>query len=47
MEQITQTKGLLQLNSRGMILSLGGSQGICCSCVSEGYKMTVLVAPQP
>lgn len=33
MEQITQAKGLLQFSSRGMILSPGGSQGICCSCV--------------
>lgn len=25
----------------------GGSQGICCSCVSGSYKLTVLVAAQP
>lgn len=41
MEQIAQAKRLLQFSSRGMILSPGGSQGICC------YKMTVLVAARP
>lgn len=43
MERIT----LLQFNSRGMILSPGGSQGIWCSCVNGGCRMTLLVAAQP
>lgn len=43
MQQITQAKGLLQFNSRGLIISPGGSQGICFHCVRVGYELTVLV----
>lgn len=44
MQQITQAKGLLQFNPRGMIVSPDGSQGICFCCVSAGYELTVVAA---